>query len=116
VKPSNLKVTFLIDTGTSINILPIKEYVRLTKDKDGSRLDRAKSTTIRTYGGKTWTSQGHTELTVVVRTHVHKLPIVVVYLYAMPLLSLKTSESLGLVSHGLRWSFLSIQVPGPNLG
>jgi hypothetical protein len=97
VKPSGLKVTFLIDTGASINILPIKEYVRLTGDKDGSRLDKTSTTTIRTYGGKTWTSQGRTELAVVVGTNVHNIPIIVVNLNAMPLLSLKTSEVLGLV-------------------
>jgi hypothetical protein len=97
VKPSGLKVTFLIDTGASINILPITEYIRLTGDKEGSRLDKTSTTTIRTYGGKTWTSQGRTELAMVVGTNVHKIPIIVANVNAMPLLSLNTSEALGLV-------------------
>jgi hypothetical protein len=54
VKPSGLKVTFLIDTGASVNILPIKEYIRVTGDKSGMKLNNSTTTTIRTYGGKSW--------------------------------------------------------------
>jgi len=92
-----LKVTFLIDTGASVNILPFDEYVRITDDKRGKKLNTSTTTTIRTYGGKTWKCQGNTNLGVEVNGKKHIIPILVVRLNAMPLLSLKTSQELGLL-------------------
>jgi hypothetical protein len=117
VATSGETVRFLIDTGASVNILSIKEYIRVTGDRRRKKLNKSTTTTIRTYGGKTWLSEGQTNLRVELNGNLHIIPIWVVNLNAMPLLSLKTSESLGLVRFmdcELRWSF--IQVAGPHLG
>jgi hypothetical protein len=97
VATSGETATFLIDTGASVNILPIKEYNRVTGDRRGKKLNKSTTTTIRTYGGKTWLSKGQTNLRVELNGNLRIIPIWVVNLDAMPLLSLKTSESLGLV-------------------
>jgi hypothetical protein len=110
-------VTFLFDTEAYVNILPITEYIQVTADRRGKKLNKSTTTTIRTYGGKSWTSQVRTELAVVVGTKLHKIPIIVINVNAMPLLSSRTSESLGLVKVlRLRRSFLCDQVAGRNLG
>lgn len=90
------KLTFQIDTGASVNVLPLKDYIYATGDKE-MRYLKPKKMRLVTYGGKSWYSIGQCTLEVKVSGQQYTLVAVVVDVTAQPLLGLETSEKFGIV-------------------
>ena len=89
-------IQFHIDTGASCDVLSWKDYVRVTSDHKGADLIPNQIELIA-YGGNKWKSVGTCEMEVELKGKRHILSIVVVNINAQPLLSLESSEKLGIV-------------------
>ena len=84
-------VNWQVDTGATCKVIPFKEYVRVTGDRNGKKLD-ANSIRIDTYGygGTRIRVAGSTDLQFKdLRGKKYSMRIVVVHLDANPLLSLQ---------------------------
>lgn len=96
VSATGKKLTFQIDTGASVNVLPWDEYVRVTEDKLGRKL-MTSNVQLSSYGGHLWKSVGRCKFDIVVSDNVFQLEAEVVRMKASPLLSLQSSEEFGLI-------------------
>ena len=98
LRNSSKTFNWQVDPGATCNVLPFKDYVRVTGDQKGEKLE-AKSIRIDTYGGARIRVAGSTDLQLKdLRGKKYSMRIVVVYLDANPLLSLQTSKDLGIIS------------------
>ncbi|CAL8130302.1 unnamed protein product [Orchesella dallaii] len=93
---TNQKLKFLIDTGASCNVLPVRDYIRVTGDKKKKNITPRKVTVV-TYGGKQWTSLGDCWLNVKLNNRNFKMKCLVVDIDASPLLSLQSCEFMDIV-------------------
>ena len=95
---SSKTINWQVDTGATRNVLPFKDYVRVTGDQKGEKLE-ANSILIDTYGEARIRVAGSTALEFKdLRGKKYSMRIVVVYLDVNPLLSLQTSKHLGIIS------------------
>lgn len=90
------KLTFQIDTGASCNVISYSDYKKVTGDQHGQKLAPNKIRLV-SYGGKSWNSVGTCKLRILSDRIEYILRFVVVSFEAQPLLSLKSSEELGIV-------------------
>lgn len=93
---TNHKVTFQIDTGAEVNVLPFNKYMEITGDKLGKGL-QPDHIMLVTYGGKREKSMGSYQLEVALGGKKHIIEVTVANVKASPLLSRSTSEKMGLV-------------------
>ena len=90
------EIQFQIETGASCNVLSFQDYVRATGDLHGEELSQTR--TVLVMHNKTQVSpKGSTWITLQRNGHTYRVNTLVVPGIATPLLSLKTSQQLGLV-------------------
>ena len=97
VTKTGLPIKFHIDTGASCNVLSLRDYVKVSKDYKKINL-QPNNVELITYGGQKWRSVGTANLEIEVDKKRHVLSCVIVDInHAQPLLSLESSEKLGVV-------------------
>jgi hypothetical protein len=92
----NKDVAFQIDTGATCNVMPLKVYEEITRDNEGRKLQATKSVLVMHNKSRIF-PRGSTSMQLDRGGHGYRVRFLIVENCEVPLLSLVTSEQLGLV-------------------
>jgi hypothetical protein len=92
----NKDVAFQIDTGATCNVMPLKVYEEITRDNEGRKLQATKSVLVMHNKSRVF-PRGSTSMQLDRGGHGYRVRFLIVENCEVPLLSLVTSEQLGLV-------------------